>query len=156
MLAKPFERLCGPVAVELKVDGCRCIAVKQNNTVTLFTRNGKVITGFPGIESDILKLPLDNVIFDGEIVGSSYKDTMNKLFAKDKDKEATYIVFDTLSINDFHAGVCKIGYYDRKKDLYTLQAWIEMVNTAFTSIEFVFPMGILAEPTNGKSYSSRL
>ena len=48
--AKEEKRLVGEVLIENKYDGVRCIAIVQNNSATLYSRNGKIFPHFPHIE----------------------------------------------------------------------------------------------------------
>jgi hypothetical protein len=59
-----------PVRCEPKLDGLRCIAVKQDGVVTLFTRNGTVLesSALQSIKETLEKLPYDNIVLDGELL----------------------------------------------------------------------------------------
>lgn len=66
-LAEPVKF---PVYVEPKLDGLRCIAIKSNGKVTLFTRNGSLIDS-PGVQEikRALEATLcDNFVLDGELL----------------------------------------------------------------------------------------
>jgi bifunctional non-homologous end joining protein LigD len=53
---------------ELKFDGYRCIAIKQNNQVELYSRRGAVFQQFTNIYKSLQRQPIDSFILDGEIV----------------------------------------------------------------------------------------
>ena len=72
-------------AISTKIDGCRCIAIKENGIVRLISRQGKPWLGCKEIEEAIRKLPIDNFVFDGEI---TIKDFM-KYPSKDVYKMTT-------------------------------------------------------------------
>jgi DNA ligase-1 len=116
-LAEPFERIFEYVSIEPKLDGVRCTAVKRDGVTNLFTRNGKSIEGFPDIIQQINDLPIDDIVFDGEIMGKDYKDTMEKLFKKTGVKEANYHIFDILPVDEFYNGESKKPYHLRRADL---------------------------------------
>ena len=59
----PFQK----TYVSRKLDGVRAIAVKEENTVRVFSRNGKEYFTMDKIKEDIKKLPLNDVVFDGEV-----------------------------------------------------------------------------------------
>lgn len=122
-LAEPFERLFEYVAIEPKLDGVRCLAIKQNGSTTLYTRNGKTINGFPSIVEQIDNLPVDDVVLDGEVMGSDYKDTMEKLFKKTGIKEADYHIFDLLPLDEFQNGESKLPYIRRRENLVEVSAF---------------------------------
>ena len=54
---------------EVKWDGYRCIAVKKDGRVTLWSRNQKDLThDYPRVEAAIGKLPTPSFVIDGEVV----------------------------------------------------------------------------------------
>jgi DNA ligase D-like protein (predicted ligase) len=53
---------------EIKHDGYRAIAIKQDNEVMVFSRNGKMLTQFPNIYTELLKVRGRSFILDGELV----------------------------------------------------------------------------------------
>ncbi len=53
---------------EVKHDGYRAIAIKQKNEVNVYSRNGKLLTQFPNIYRELLKVRGKSFILDGEIV----------------------------------------------------------------------------------------
>ena len=68
-----------PIRVEAKLDGLRCIAVKHNGEVTMYTRNGTVLDS-PGVQhiiQAIKELPGDNFVLDGELLANgNWNDTV--------------------------------------------------------------------------------
>lgn len=130
MLAEPFERLHEEVAVELKYDGVRATGVKTNGKTTLFTRNGKEIEGFNSIIEQLNSLPINNVVFDGELISNnSYKETMEKLSKKTDNKEADYMIFDMLPFDEFNKGKSELAYSERRTVL------VELSNEFFDNFE---------------------
>lgn len=75
-------------AISTKIDGCRCIAIKENGNVKLVSRQGKLWAGCKEIEEAIKNLLIDNFVFDGEI---TIKDFM-KYPSKDVYKMTTKII----------------------------------------------------------------
>lgn len=53
---------------EVKLDGYRCIAVKQSNDVQLYSRRGKPLAQFPNLFEALLEIPIKQFILDGEVV----------------------------------------------------------------------------------------
>jgi bifunctional non-homologous end joining protein LigD len=53
---------------EPKCDGYRCVAVKDGDRVTLFSRNGNTFD-YPEVSEAVRKLPAKAAVIDGEIVG---------------------------------------------------------------------------------------
>src|SRR3989441_9370649 len=65
------ERFTGPEWIfERKFDGIRLLAFKQGEDVRLFSRN-RLPQNMPAIAAAIARLPVQNVILDGEITWPS-------------------------------------------------------------------------------------
>lgn len=94
------ERIHYPTFVEPKLDGLRMLAVKFGGSVTLYTRNGRVIDTVPRIAKAIESDPRDNVVFDGEIMASDWAESNSIIMSKKNrknDKNIFYNVFDIIS-----------------------------------------------------------
>lgn len=146
MLAEPFERFFNNIACEVKVDGTRALAIKQGNSVNLFTRNGKLLEGFNDIIEQIKKLPVTTMVFDGELIGDDYTDTMNKLFRKSNNKKANYMIFDMLALDEFRKGESLVDYWTRKQGLILLFKYLPN-RTDYFNLIVVEPLKILKNPT---------
>jgi DNA ligase-1 len=120
MLAQPFERFYSEIACEIKIDGTRCITIKQGNSVNMFSRNGKLLEGFDDIIAQVKSLPIPSVVLDGELYGKDYIDTMNKLFRKASGKQANYMIFDMITLEEFQKGISDTDYWTRKEALKNL------------------------------------
>ena len=98
------ERPNYPLRVEPKLDGLRCIAIKQNGTVTMFTRNGTELNTLPTVKIALEAAPYDNLVLDGEAMGSDWNESasvvMSRKFAKD-DSNIIYNVFDAIPLGDW-------------------------------------------------------
>ena len=115
-------------ALTLKIDGCRCIAMKENGNVTLWSRQGQQILGLIDIEKEIINIRHDNFILDGELtlvndgIGilpskEQYKQAM-KIIRKDGEKHGIrLLVFDFLPIDDFKKQHSLIPYITRRENL---------------------------------------
>lgn len=141
-LAEPFERLYDLVVVEPKMDGVRAIGVKLNGKTNLFTRNGKQIEGFNDVIIELNALDVDNCVFDGELMGSDYKDTMTKVFRKTEDKTSNYHMFDIMTYEEFQEGKSWETLDVRKT---TLKRVLKESNTKY--LKYVHEMAILDYPT---------
>lgn len=99
-------------AISIKIDGCRCIAIKENGIVRLVSRQGKLWFGCREIEKAIQDLPIDNFVFDGEITIKDfmkypskevYKMTTKIISTKDEIKEGVRLnVFDGLPLRQWN------------------------------------------------------
>ena len=101
---------------ELKLDGYRLIAAKSRGEALLLTRNGNDYTAvFPEIANAVQKLPLDDVIIDGEVVvlGPDGKPSFARLQRRGRlssaidvrrasvELPAVFFAFDLLAFEDF-------------------------------------------------------
>ena len=105
-----------PVRVEPKLDGLRCIAVKHNGEVSLFTRSGSIIETLPTIKSILEAAPWDNWILDGEAMGQDWNESasvvMSYKTAKD-DSNIVYNVFDAIEFDDWRDQKNDTEFQDR-------------------------------------------
>jgi bifunctional non-homologous end joining protein LigD len=89
---------------ELKLDGYRTIAVKQNGEVSLFSRNGKSFNSkFPSVVKSLETLRTKRFILDGEVVALDERGRHSfALLQKIKTSKASlrFYVFDLLHINN--------------------------------------------------------
>ena len=117
--AKEEKRLVGDVIIENKYDGVRCIAIIQNNSATLYSRNGKVFPNFPHIEQALSKPEFNNMVFDGEIMSDNFQALMKQVYRKtDVDTSDAYLaLFDVLHISEFNKGKGKYNTLERKEIL---------------------------------------
>src|SRR5215203_6644853 len=65
------ERFTGPEWIfERKLDGIRLVAFKQGQDIRLFSRN-RLPQHLPSIAAAVARLPVDELILDGEVVWDS-------------------------------------------------------------------------------------
>lgn len=117
--AKEEKRLVGDVIIENKYDGVRCIAIVQNNSATLYSRNGKVFPNFPHIEEALSKPVFNNMVFDGEIMSDNFQALMKQVYRKTNvDTSDAYLaLFDVLDLAEYNKGVGKLNTLERKEIL---------------------------------------
>lgn len=111
-------------AISTKIDGCRCIAIKEKGNVRLVSRQGKLWLGCKEIEEAIQKLPMDNFILDGEITIKNfmkypskdvYKMTTKIISTKDEIKKGICLnVFDHLLLKEWNKKECNLMYGERR------------------------------------------
>lgn len=103
---KILDAVSYPVRVEPKLDGLRCIAVKNNGVVTMHTRNGNVLESLPTIAKMLAAAPYDNIVLDGEAKGVDWNESNSVMMSgkgkgsKD-DTNMVYHVFDSLPLQDW-------------------------------------------------------
>ena len=120
--AKEEKKLVGDVIIENKYDGVRCIAIIQNNSATLYSRNGKVFPNFPHIEKALSKPEFNNMVFDGEIMSDNFQALMKQVYRKTNvDTSDAYLaLFDVLDLSEFNEGEGKYNTLERKNILDNL------------------------------------
>src|SRR5210317_170857 len=95
MLAHKFEpdKITYPVYVEPKYDGMRLIAITDADSTDFYTRTGKSVTTV-SIDTQLalqdlyaqgtdIWRPKEKMVFDGELMGESFKETMEQARKKD-------------------------------------------------------------------------
>ena len=114
------EPVTYPVRVEAKLDGLRCVAVKHNGEVTMYTRNGTVLETLPRIKAAIAALPGDNFVLDGEAMGEDWNESASVVMSaksKKDDSMMRYHVFDWVPLEDWQAQSTKLTYRERLENL---------------------------------------
>ena len=109
-----------------KLDGIRCLIVKDEKKINLFSRQGQPIEGLVDIESELSKRILDKFVLDGELLISNtadieskvqYKET-TKIVRRDGEKHGiTFWAFDILELEEFQTQKCTVKYRDRRDNL---------------------------------------
>lgn len=111
------ERVNYPVYVEPKLDGLRCIAMKANGNVVLFTRNGSIIDTVPLINDALEKADYDNAVLDGEIMGADWSESVSVVMSIKNKKDASNVkfhVFDCVSIDEWQKSESKTPFIERR------------------------------------------
>lgn len=111
-------------AISTKIDGCRCIAIKEKGNVRLVSRQGKLWLGCKEIEEAIQKLPMDNFVLDGEITIKNfmkypskdvYKMTTKIISTKDEIKKGICLnIFDHLLLKEWNKKESDLMYGERR------------------------------------------
>lgn len=118
------SKITGKKLLEPKLDGVRCLTVVdfESRTVTMYTRNGKVMENFAhittGIATHIDELARSYVL-DGEIVSKSFQDLMTQVHRKSDVQagDARLALFDIIPLSEFKAGKSTMGQKRRSKML---------------------------------------
>ena len=120
------SKVSGKKFIEVKLDGVRVITiVYPSGAVSMFSRNGKELVNFPHIVKQFVKhakLLKEPMVFDGEVMSSSFQDLMRQVHRKSdvESSDAVLNLFDIVTLADFQAGYCKFSQTDRSN---SLQAW---------------------------------
>ena len=112
--------------VSRKLDGVRCLTIiDEEGNIQFFSRAGKEFTTLDKIKEEILQLGLKSTVLDGEICRfSSDKSTedfqgiIKEIRRKDHlIKDATYCLFDMLSLEDFNKKTSSTTFSNRLSKL---------------------------------------
>jgi DNA ligase 1 len=120
------SKVAGRKLVEVKLDGVRVITiVYPDGHVDQYSRNGKELVNFPHIVRQFAKhakLLQEPMVFDGEVMSSSFQDLMRQVHRKSdvESGDAVLNLFDILSLSDFQAGISQHSQTDRSN---SLRAW---------------------------------
>lgn len=113
-------------ALTTKIDGGRIVAIKENGTVTFYTRAGQKYEGLVDLEKELSEISEDNFVLDGEITlldpgklvsKEQYKQTMKITRADGEKHGVKMLVFDYLPIDEFISQVSKTDYIHRRAEL---------------------------------------
>lgn len=100
MLAKAYDKWAGPVWVQPKLDGIRCIATAKG----LFSRQGKPIVTAPHISAALAPLFAadEDLILDGEIYADRLKDDFQTLISLAKKQKPTPADLEASQVLEYH------------------------------------------------------
>jgi len=132
------KKLSGHKLIEVKLDGVRVITVVYpEGRVDQYSRNGKELVNFEHIKeqfSAVAECLNQPMVFDGEIMSSSFQDLMKQVHRKSNVKagDAVLHLFDMLPLADFERGVCKAKQIDRSHELV---AWYSDNFTALPNVQ---------------------
>lgn len=121
------KKLKGTKMLDIKLDGVRLLTIldKEMNSVTQYTRNGKINENFPHIREGLAKIIPElpgSVVLDGEIVAATFQELMTQINRKtDKNSQSAKLaLFDIIPLADFRAGICHTTQQDRHEVLSSL------------------------------------
>lgn len=128
------DRIKGEFIVTTKLDGLRCVIIKEDGGIKIFSRQGQLIEQLVEILEESAKLP-DNMVYDGELLlrndkGLASKDlyraTMKEARKDGIKKNLVFNCFDVLPVEDFKNGICKTPCINRKKQLHEILSELEL------------------------------
>ena len=120
------SKVAGRKLIEVKLDGVRVITiVYPSGHVDQYSRNGKELVNFPHIVEQFsrhAKYIQEPMVFDGEVMSSSFQDLMKQVHRKSdvKANDATLNLFDVISLREFKQG---IGTVTQRERTNALKIW---------------------------------
>ena len=94
--------------VSRKMDGVRCICIRDGDDVKFYSRTGKEFLTLDVVRQEILKLPLKRFVLDGEMCSmenglEDFQGMMKEIRKKNHQiKNPKYIIFDMLDTEEFY------------------------------------------------------
>jgi DNA ligase-1 len=140
------SKVSGRKLIEVKLDGVRVITiVYPNGRVDQFSRNGKELVNFPHVKEQfatVAKKFTEPMVFDGEIMSSSFQDLMKQIHRKSsaQAQDAVLYLFDMLTLAEFESGESATTQEKRSEALRTWFAdklFLQMVNVQLVEQETV-------------------
>lgn len=125
------SKVSGRKLIEVKLDGVRVLTiVYPDGRVDQFSRNGKELVNFPHVKEQFKAVALaggvsNPMVFDGEIMSSSFQDLMKQVHRKSdvKANDAVLNLFDMVPLSDFETGSCEVRQETRS---LLIKAWHDM------------------------------
>ena len=109
-----------------KLDGVRGIIIKDKDSVTIYSRQGKIISGLEEIET-FAKALNGSFVLDGELLATTsgtsaeiYKDTTSILLSDGIKAGIVFHAFDYLEMEEFLTKKCDTPYLERRQKLSNL------------------------------------
>jgi len=116
------KKITGKKLLEPKLDGVRVITIVdiEHNTVTQYSRNGKILENFRHITDGLAKYIHKfgrSYVLDGEIVSTSFQALMKQVHRKDnvQANDAVLCLFDILPLSEFKLGQSVMGQRRRSR-----------------------------------------
>lgn len=131
------SKMKGAKRMEVKLDGVRVLALIDRNSVTLYSRAGKIFENFSGIEQELANIKrqllsstsghFDKIVLDGEIVGKSFQQLMRQAHRKTEvdTSDSVYYIFDMIPFDDFERGFYNASQLKRTAWLEERKAMLE-------------------------------
>lgn len=134
------NKVSGKKLIEVKLDGVRVLTVVYpDGRVDQFSRNGKELVNFEHIKDQFRRTVTgitEPVVFDGEVMSSSFQDLMKQVHRKSNVNagDAILHLFDFLTLEAFNA-----GKWDRPQCQRSikLQAWKDLWRDETPNIEIL-------------------
>lgn len=114
----------------LKLDGHRCLIIKNGNKVTLYARSGQIITGCEEIEQIIAQSKYNSFVLDGELLAKvkdksisskeRFRMTLKEVHKNGIKNNVEFFAFDYLPLDNFMNKKCILRYNKRRKILYDI------------------------------------
>ena len=130
------KKITGKKLLEPKLDGVRVITIinAENQTATMYSRNGKELENFSHITKSIeanIELFERSIVLDGEMVSSSFQALMKQVHRKSdvQSQDARLMLFDILPLSEFQAGTSIMGQRRRTNLLKSMKSIFDKIGS---------------------------
>ena len=130
------KKITGKKLLEPKLDGVRVITIinAENQTATMYSRNGKELENFSHITKSIeanIGLFERSIVLDGEMVSSSFQALMKQVHRKSdvQSQDARLMLFDILPLSEFQAGKSIMGQRRRTNLLKSMKPILDKIGS---------------------------
>ena len=130
------KKITGKKLLEPKLDGVRVITIinAENQTATMYSRNGKELENFSHITKSIeanIGLFERSIVLDGEMVSSSFQALMKQVHRKSdvQSQDARLMLFDILPLSEFRAGKSIMGQRRRTNLLKSMKLVFDKISS---------------------------
>ena len=130
------KKITGKKLLEPKLDGVRVITIinAENQTATMYSRNGKELENFSHITKSIeanIGLFERSIVLDGEMVSSSFQALMKQVHRKSdvQSQDARLMLFDILPLSEFQAGKSIMGQRRRTNLLKSMKLVFDKIGS---------------------------
>ena len=130
------KKITGKKLLEPKLDGVRVITIinAENQTATMYSRNGKELENFSHITKSIeanIGLFERSIVLDGEMVSSSFQALMKQVHRKSdvQSQDARLMLFDILPLSEFQAGTSIMGQRRRTNLLKSMKLVFDKIGS---------------------------
>ena len=130
------KKITGKKLLEPKLDGVRVITIinAENQTATMYSRNGKELENFSHITKSIeanISLFERSMVLDGEMVSSSFQALMKQVHRKSdvQSQDARLMLFDILPLREFQAGKSIMGQRRRTNLLKSMKSVFDKIGS---------------------------
>ncbi len=121
------SKITGKKLLQEKLDGVRVLTVVdyESRIVQMYSRNGKELNNFPHVVK-VFEDHMDEIgrslIFDGEIMSSSFQSLMTMVHRKSNVQSADAVLhlFDVIPMNEFKQGISEMG---QRRRINYLKNW---------------------------------
>jgi len=133
-------KVSGKKLIEVKLDGVRVITiVYPSGHVDQYSRNGKELVNFPHIVKQFVKhakLLREPMVFDGEVMSSSFQDLMKQVHRKSdvESSDAVLNLFDMITLDEFRAGASVVNQATRSQ---RLSGWLTPLKEHMPNVTMV-------------------